>query len=197
MNRTPLLVVALVLAIWTMPAWYPSFVSPVAAAPLAANSSATLVLTTPPGLNPPLWGSHSLPVAPDAPRPPRSYLRGPFSEVRIALKRSSLIHVRETVHVINTTVLNKHAIQKLVSAINSIKDRRTVSGVCVGRPAGGRLFGPAWLTFVRADGSTVRAVDNGPGACGGGLTVNGVRGLVDTGSVWNQIISLTRPHRRP
>lgn len=197
MNRTPLLVVALVLASWTLPAWHLSFIPPVAAAPQGAKSCASLGLTARPCPNPQLAGIPPLSGAPDAPRPPRSYLRGPFSEVRIALKRGSLIHVRETVHVINTTVLNEHAIQKLVSAINSIKDRRTVSGVCFGRPAGGRLFGPAWLTFVRADGSTVHAVDTGPGACGGGLTVNGVRGLVDTGSVWNQIITLARPHRRP
>ena len=58
--------------------------------------------------------------------------------------------------------------------------------------SGGRLNppGPAWLSFVRPNRSVVHAFETGPGDCGG-LAVNGVRWLTDSGAVWNQVLALT------
>jgi hypothetical protein len=118
-------------------------------------------------------------------RPARSYLHGPFSEVRIALQRNPSPLGHPASHVVHTTTVNRPAIVQLVRAINAIKDYYTAPVTCAG---GFRSAGPAWLSFVRPNGSMVRAYEDGPGACGG-LAVNGVRWLIDPGKVWNLIRS--------
>lgn len=121
------------------------------------------------------------------PRPARSYLQGPFSQVRIALRRGRLVNGQLVAHVVHVTIRDRQAIERLVGSINAITGLRTASGVCAG---GLRANGPAWLTFVQPNGSVVHAFEAGPGVCGGGLAVNGVRWLIDPGAVWNQILAL-------
>jgi len=55
--------------------------------------------------------------------------------------------------------------------------------------------GPAWLTFIRPNHSAVRAYESGPGECGG-LAVNGVGWVKDTGPVWNAIRALVGRTKR-
>lgn len=57
-----------------------------------------------------------------------------------------------------------------------------------------RTIGPAWLSFVRPNGSIVHVYEIGPGACGG-PTVNGVRRITDEGTVWNLILAVTEERR--
>jgi hypothetical protein len=118
-------------------------------------------------------------------RPAASYLHGPFVQLRLALKRSSLQTQIATVK--HTTVTGHRAIARLVSAINSIQGRRSIRTFCPGPP---RSTGPAWLSFVRANGSVAHAYESGSGWCGG-LAVNGVGWMVDPGSVWTQILALS------
>jgi len=59
-----------------------------------------------------------------------------------------------------------------------------VSGICSG---GLSLASPAWLSFVRPNGSVAHAYESGSGVCGGGLAVNGVGWMIDDGRVWNLI----------
>jgi hypothetical protein len=129
------------------------------------------------------------------PRPESSYLHGPFNrtyfQVRIALKRSSFHNGREVVTVIHTTVTNHPAIARLVTAIDRIRGSRSVRTFCPGPP---QRIGPAWLTFIRADGSRVHAFEMSPGACGG-LSVNGAGWMIDPGGVWKQILGLSGVRR--
>lgn len=119
------------------------------------------------------------------PAPPAAArIHGPFVLLRIALSRNvpaSPVRSARTVHAIVTKRL---VIARLVRAIDGISAAYTVPTVCVG---GLRTTGPAWLTFVRADGSQVHAFEAGPGVCGGGLAVNGFRWLLDPGTVWSLI----------
>lgn len=117
------------------------------------------------------------------PRPAASYLHGPFVKLRVAL--GSGVRLR-TPRVSHLTVLDRRAISRLVSAINRLTGYHTDLPLCSG---GGASSGPAWLSFVRRNGSVVHAFEGAPGVCGG-LAVNGVRWLIDTGSVWNQINAL-------
>lgn len=123
------------------------------------------------------------------PRPAASYLHGPFTQLRIALGRSVLQNGSFVQHVIHVTVRDRTAIGRLVSAINSVGGYHTVSGVCVG--GGPSRIGPAWLSFMRRNGSTAHAYDAGLGICLGNLAVNGKRWLIDTGAVWTQILALS------
>ena len=120
------------------------------------------------------------------PRPEASYLRGPFSQVRIALNRGIIRPGHPVERIIHTVVLDRPTIARLVHAINAIRGYRTVMPMCLG---GLSLTGPAWLTFVRPSGSVVHAYESGPGECEG-LAVNGVRWLLDPGRVWNLITSV-------
>lgn len=121
------------------------------------------------------------------PRPPRSYLHGPFVQLRLA--QSIYLHEQTKVEVrtIHTTVQARPIIRRLVQAINGIRGYRTVLGLCAGGGPG--QGGPIWLTFVRANGSMVHAYESGPGACGG-LAVDGVRWLTDRGAIWDLLHSL-------
>lgn len=119
-------------------------------------------------------------------RPARSYLHGPFTRLQIALQRSTSSAGQSAPHVIHVAVLDRPVIRQLVAAINRIKEYRAIAPVCFGAV---RLTGPAWLSFVRADGTVVHAYEIGPGACGG-LAVNGVRWLTDGGQVWKRILVL-------
>lgn len=121
-------------------------------------------------------------------RPAKSYLHGPFSEVRIAVRRGVMQNAQPVWHVVNTTVLDRPTIVHLVKAVNAIKDYHTASGICLG---GFSLNGPVWLSFIRPHGSVVHAFESGPGGCGG-LGVNGVRWLVDRGRVWNLVMAISR-----
>jgi hypothetical protein len=126
-------------------------------------------------------------------RPASSYLHGQFTQIRIALSRGAFEgpHGGRLVwHISRATITDRAAISRLVTAINGITKRRTVLLTC---PGPQRLTGPAWISFVRPDGSVVHAFENGPaGGCGGGLALNGVRWLADPGNVWNQIVRLSR-----
>ena len=126
-------------------------------------------------------------------RPASSYLHGPFRQVRIAVNRGAFegVHRSRLVwHTSRATITDGAAIGRLVTAINGITKRRTVLLRC---PGPLRLTGPAWLSFVRSDGSVAHAFEDGTaGGCGGGLAVNGVRWLADPGNVWNQILKLSR-----
>jgi hypothetical protein len=129
------------------------------------------------------------------PRPESSYLRGsfnrPYVQVRIALTRSSFHNGREVLTVTHTTVTNHPAIARLVTAIDRIRGSRSVRTFCPGPP---QRIGPAWLTFIRADGSRVHAFEMSPGACGG-LSVNGAGWMIDPGGVWKQILRLSGVRR--
>ncbi len=116
-------------------------------------------------------------------RPAASYLHGPFSVVRLALDRAVMKSGEPVSHIVHRTLTNHRAIAQLVRSINAITEYYTVSGLCLG---GLSLIGPAWLTFVRPNGTTVHAYESGPGYCGG-LAVNGTRWLLDDGAVWNLI----------
>jgi hypothetical protein len=118
-------------------------------------------------------------------RPAASHLHGPFSKVRIALRRAVMRKGQLVWNVVHSTVRARPAIAQFVRSINAITEYHTVLGICNG---GLSLFGPAWLSFVRSNGSVVRGYENGPGICGG-LAVNGIRWLVDTGPIWNLIKS--------
>jgi hypothetical protein len=113
-------------------------------------------------------------------RPTASYLHGPFSQVRITLRRAVIKEGQPLWHVERRTVSATPTIARFVRSINAVSEYHTVSGVCMG---GLSLVGPAWLSFVRPNGSVVHAYENGPGWCGG-LAVNGFRWLIDPGSVW-------------
>jgi hypothetical protein len=121
------------------------------------------------------------------PRPAASYLRGPFTQVRVALGHNVLQNGNFVQHVVHTTVRDRAAIRRLVSAMNNARGYHTVAPTCVGGGPG--RTGPAWLSFVRPNGSTAHAFDLGAGACLG-LAVNGKRWLIDMGAVWKQIQQL-------
>ncbi len=116
------------------------------------------------------------------PRPASSYLHGPFSEVRIALRRAMVQQGQLVSHIVRSTVMARPLITQFVQSINSITGYYTVSGICRGRLS---LVGPAWLSFVRPDGSVAHAYESQ--GCGEGLAVNGVGWLMDDGRVWNLI----------
>lgn len=116
-------------------------------------------------------------------RPTGSYLHGPFSQVRTALRRAVMKKGQPVWHTERRVVTARPIIARFVQTINAITEYHTVSGVCSG---GLSLVGPAWLTFVRSDGSVVHAFESGWGWCGG-LAVNGFRSLIDPGSVWELI----------
>lgn len=126
-------------------------------------------------------------------RPASSYLHGPFTQLRIALNhgvfegphRGRLVWRTSRV-----TITDRAAIGRLITAMDGIKKRRTVVLTC---PGPQRLTGPAWISLIRSNGSVVHAFEDGPaGGCGGGLAINGVRWLADPGTVWNQIVRLSR-----
>ncbi|HEX6510545.1 MAG TPA: hypothetical protein VF221_23195 [Chloroflexota bacterium] len=121
-------------------------------------------------------------------RPARSYLRGPFRNMRISLRQAVMQRGQPVSHVSHANLHDGPTIARLVGAINAIKEFHTVSGLCLG---GLGLTGPAWLSFVRPDGSVVHAFETGPGVCGG-LAVNGARWLIDGGQVFNLIQRLVR-----
>ncbi len=116
------------------------------------------------------------------PRPASSYLRGPFSAVHIALRRSMVQKGQLVSHIVRSTVIARPLITQLVQSINALTGYYTVSGNCRG---GLRLVNPAWLSFVRRDGSVAYAYESQ--GCGEGLSVNGVGWLMDDGRVWNLI----------
>jgi len=118
------------------------------------------------------------------PRPLASYLRGSFTEVRIALREAVMQKGSPVSHVVRTTVHANPLIAQFVQSINAIKEYCTESSVCSG---GMSLIGPAWLSFVRPHRPTLHAYESGPGGCGGGLAVDGVRWLIDESRVWNLI----------
>lgn len=120
-------------------------------------------------------------------RPASSYLRGPFSQVRIVL-RTAPVDGSGPARYVRVTVGARPAIVQLVRAINAIRGRRSVLPVCAGGVGGS---GPAWLSFVKANGTMVHAFERGPGACNG-LAVNGIRWLTDDGPVWQAVLTLTR-----
>lgn len=121
-------------------------------------------------------------------RPPSSYLRGPFSAVRITLRMPQVRTDQASSRYARATIVDRTAIVRLVRAINAIRGHRTAPVMCVGGVGGA---GPAWLSFVKANGTIVHAFEIGPGACGG-LAVNGTRWLTDGGAVWNAIVALTQ-----
>jgi hypothetical protein len=122
------------------------------------------------------------------PRPAASYLHGPFHQVRIALRQGTLQNGQPVWHVVRVKLVDQPTIGQLVDDINAIKEHYTASVNCFG---GLSRTGPAWLSFVRPNGSVVHAFESGPGVCGG-LAVNGVRWLIDPGRVWNLIIRIVR-----
>jgi len=137
-------------------------------------------------------GSTDVAIAVEAvryPAPPAAArIHGPFVQLRITLSRTgpaSAVHSAQTVHAI---VTKRQVIARLVGAIDGIGAAYTVPATCFG---GLHTTGPAWLTFVRTDGSQVHAFEAGPGVCGGGLAVNGFRWLLDPGTVWSLILKLT------
>lgn len=115
-------------------------------------------------------------------------IHGPFVRVRIALSRIGSNGGVGSTRTVRTIVTNRREIALLVKAIDDIKAAFTVPPVC---PGGLRTSGPAWLTFVRADGTQIHAFEAGAGVCGGGLAVNGFRWLLDPGPVWALILRLT------
>jgi hypothetical protein len=125
------------------------------------------------------------------PRPQSSYLRGPvdhpYVQVRIALKRGTFRNGQEVVTVTHRTVTGRPALARLVTVIDRIRSSRSVRTFC---PGPLQLTGPAWLTFIRADGSRAHAFEMGPGMCGG-LSVNGAGWMIDPGVVWRQILGLS------
>jgi hypothetical protein len=130
-------------------------------------------------------GSTDVAIAVEAvryPAPPAAArIHGPFVRLNIALGRYD---PARTIHAI---VADHQVIARFVKSIDSIKAAFSVPTVCFGGLA---TTGPAWMTFVRADGSTVHAYETGPGACGG-LAVNGFRWLLDPGKVWSLILRVT------
>lgn len=122
------------------------------------------------------------------PRPASSFLHGPFTEIRIALQRSPVGNEPIKPYVVHTTMQERASIAHLVRAINAIMGYHSTAVVCMGGPA--RTVGPAWLSFVRPNGTVVHAYESGPGVCGG-LAVNGLGWLIDPGFVWNEVLSLT------
>lgn len=112
------------------------------------------------------------------PRPAGSYLHGPFSEIRIA-ERINTQAAHRTVH---ATVRDRGTIQRLVRAVNSIKDIY-VPGASTRRSG----LGPAWLTFVRSNGQSVHVWDSGTS-----LHVGSSRALADDGRVWNLISRMVK-----
>jgi hypothetical protein len=129
------------------------------------------------------------------PRPRRSFLHGPFAEVRIVLVRYTIQKGQPSPirHVVHVTLSRRSAIVRLITAVNAIKGYRTVRPVCFGGGLG--LDGPIWMSFVRSNGSEVHAFESGPGSCFGGLAVNGARWLVDIGAVWKQVHVLAAGRR--
>jgi hypothetical protein len=124
------------------------------------------------------------------PRPAASYLHGPFVDLRIAVQHNTYVSGKMLVSVTHSDVRDRATITRLVSAINRITVYQTVFGLCSGG-GGGSYTGPAWLSFIRPDGTVAHAFANGPGsACGGGFAVNGVRWLTGGIGAWNQILSL-------
>ncbi|MGH2444316.1 MAG: hypothetical protein ACRDFX_14265 [Chloroflexota bacterium] len=119
------------------------------------------------------------------PRPARSYLHGPFTRARIAMERRFGPLGSRPARTVRITLIDRALIHRLVAAVNNVKGYRTAFGVCAG---GFSRDGPAWISFVRPNGSVSHAFESGPGGCGE-LAVNHVRGLLDRGAVWNQLLS--------
>ncbi len=94
------------------------------------------------------------------PRPARAYVHGQFSRVSIVLKRFSIVQGKTVPHISRVTMQCSGAIHQLVGTINAIEDYRTAFGVCSG---GLSLAGPAWLAFIRPNGSSEHAFEVGPG----------------------------------
>lgn len=144
--------------------------------------------------SPPTGGSYigyAAEVITYPPRPPSSYLRGPFSEVRIALNRTAYATSgRVARHVDHVTMTDRARIARLVTTVNAVTEYFTVPTVCVG---GFTPIGPMWLSFVRPNGSIAHAYETLPGACGG-LAVNGVRWLIDRGAVYYTVVARVRQH---
>lgn len=126
------------------------------------------------------------------PRPAASFLRGPFVELRIALAHNTVRNGKDVSYVVHRVVDDESAIGRLVAAVNAIKDYWTVPVLCFGEPWQGPT--PAWMSFVRPDGSVVRGYEIGPGRCNG-LAVNHVRWLTDDGAVWNLLHRLAKGGR--
>lgn len=126
------------------------------------------------------------------PRPAASYLHGPFVAVRIAFGQVDVTQRGYSLHVAHTTLLDRVAIHRLVTAINALREYRDYPSAIPCAGGGGPATGPFWLSFVRPNGSVVHAYADGPGyaACGGGLAVNGVRWLMGAGGVWHQLLNL-------
>lgn len=124
------------------------------------------------------------------PRPARSYLHGPFVELKIAVQHNSQTQ-RPHSTIVHLVVRNGSAIRSLVSAIDEMTGYQTVIGICYGGVGPPPPIAPVWLSFLRPDGTVVHAFANGAGGpCGGGFAVNGVRWLIGGVSAWNQILSL-------
>jgi hypothetical protein len=125
------------------------------------------------------------------PRPAKSYLHGPFVDLKMAVLHGAYLSGRLQKTTTHLDVRDRAAIGRLVSAINRIKLYQSVTGFCVGGGGGGNFTGPAWLSFIRPDGTTVHAYADGPGgACFGGFAVNGARWLIGAVDAWNQVLAL-------
>jgi hypothetical protein len=122
-------------------------------------------------------------------RPSKSYLHGPFTQLHISLRQTTLGAAQPTSRVVTFSVSSQPVIRRLVATINAIRGYRTVLPVCYGGGPGGPS--PAWLSFVKPNGTVIHAYEIGPGACGG-LAVNHVRWMTDGGAVWKQIQALAK-----
>jgi hypothetical protein len=114
------------------------------------------------------------------PRPAASYLRGPFSEIRIAYSFNDYSHPQTIHHIVHFSVRDRAAIRRFVLAINAITD--VLAGTYKG---GGITNGPAWLSFVRPDGRVVHVWANVLS-----LQVNHTRTLHNSPRVWSLITGL-------
>jgi hypothetical protein len=116
-----------------------------------------------------------------------SYLRGPFAHLRIVLRDNAPPNSQAVPRMVRVDVHDRATIARLVRAINSLQDFHGEPVTCFG---GLMSEGPAWLSFVRPNGTVVHAFELGPGVCLG-LAVNGKRRLIDPNRVWPLIQALT------
>jgi hypothetical protein len=118
------------------------------------------------------------------PRPAGSYLHGPFRELRIAYQFNSYTTPNGSHHTVHVAIDNRAAIGRLVRAINGLKYVFVPSRL----GGGGGGNGPAWLAFIRPNGTRVHVF-----AASIALQVGHTRTLADDSQhVWNLITALAR-----